>query len=145
MGNDDLVNEHDPIHRTIERWQALIAGTAEGMAGGLDDLLADDVVFLSPVVFTPQEGKAVTIAYLMAASQALAEDFTYTKEILSGHQGVLEFECRVSGKHVNGVDIVTCDANGRITEFRVMVRPLQAVNAVHARMMEQLEALSDRG
>lgn len=132
------------IHTTIERWHQLIGGTTEELEAGLDELLAEDVVFLSPVVFTPQEGKAITAAYLLAASQALSEGFAYTKQIVDGHHAVLEFECTVAGKHVNGVDIITCDNNGRITEFRVMVRPLQAVSAVHARMMSQLELLQDQ-
>lgn len=132
------------IHTTIERWHQLIGGTTEELEAGLDELLAEDVVFLSPVVFTPQEGKAITAAYLLAASQALSEEFAYTKQIVDDHHAVLEFECTVGGKHVNGVDIITCDNNGRITEFRVMVRPLQAVNAVHARMMSQLELLQDQ-
>lgn len=132
------------IDTTIERWHQLIGGTAEDLAAGLDELLADDAVFLSPVVFTPQEGKTITTAYLVAASQALGQGFTYTKQVLDGQHGVLEFECTVAGKYVNGVDIITCDNNGRITEFRVMVRPLQAVSAVHARMMSQLELLQDQ-
>ena len=132
------------IHTTIERWHQLIGGTTEELAAGLEELLADDVVFLSPVVFTPQAGKAITSAYLVAASQALGEGFTYTKQVLDGRHAVLEFECTVAGKHVNGVDIITCDDDGRITEFRVMVRPLQAVNAVHAAMMSQLEMLQDQ-
>jgi hypothetical protein len=66
--------------------------------------------------------------------------FRYTRQVLAGDTGVLEFETEVDGKHVNGVDIVRCDERGRIVEFRVMLRPLQAVNAVHARMREQLEA-----
>jgi hypothetical protein len=146
LGKDGTVNVNQGvIHTTIQRWHQLISGTTGELAAGLGDLLADDVVFLSPVVFTPQQGKAITAAYLVAASQALAEGFTYTKQILDGNHAVLEFECTVAGKYVNGVDIITCGDDGRITEFRVMVRPLQAVNAVHAEMMQQLEALSGQG
>ena len=143
----------DPIHNVIDRWHQHLR---RELPGGLDALLHDDVVFISPVVFTPQQGKAITKLYLDAASVALpgeASDlgeavtgdgdgsFRYTKEILDGHHAVLEFETTVDGKHVNGVDIITCDDDGMITEFKVMVRPLQAVNAVHRQMGEMLERL----
>ena len=145
MGEDGAVTANrSAIRTTIERWHQLIGGATEELAAGLDELLAEDVVFLSPVVFTPQEGKAITTAYLVAASQALGEGFAYTKQVLDDYHAVLEFECTVAGKHVNGVDIITCDDDGLITEFRVMVRPLQAVNAVHARMMSQLELLQEQ-
>ncbi len=142
-----------PIHDVIERWHRHLR---RELPGGLDALLRDDVVFISPVVFTPQQGKEITKLYLDAASVALpgeASDvgeaiagggdgsFHYVKEILDGHHAVLEFETTVDGKHVNGVDIITCDDDGMITEFKVMVRPLQAVNAVHRQMGEMLEKL----
>ncbi len=141
----------DPIHGAIERWHRYLTGRLEG---GLDELLHDDVVFLSPVVFRPQQGKDVTKLYLRAAQQALPGEsgsgtdaggggaFRYTKEILSGHHAALEFETQVGGKYVNGVDLITCDDAGRIVEFRVMIRPLQAVNAVHEQMRSMLEKLS---
>ncbi len=144
-----------PIHDVIERWHLHMRGK---LPGGLDELLHDDVVFLSPVVFTPQEGKAITMLYLNAASQALPGDasnvteaiadnddssgkFRYTKEIVDGHHAMLEFETTVDGKAVNGVDIITCDDDGKIVEFKVMVRPLQAVNAVHQQMGQMLERM----
>ena len=161
------MSEADPIVDVIERWHAHLRGE---LPGGLDELLHDDVVFYSPIVFTPQEGKAVTMLYLQAASQALPGDdgeggdgaalgdaaadrdpgalderpagaFRYTKKVLSGDTAVLEFETTVEGKYVNGVDIIRCDADGKIVEFRVMIRPLQAVNAVHQQMAATLERL----
>jgi hypothetical protein len=131
------------IQSVIERWHQHLAGE---LPEGLDGLLADDVVFYSPVVFTPQRGKAVTTLYLEAAKQALPGDgaegaFRYTKQVLAGDTAVLEFETTVAGKYVNGVDIIRCDDAGRIVEFRVMIRPLQAVNAVHQQMQEMLAAL----
>src|SRR6266436_444165 len=111
-----------------------------------DALLADDVVFYSPIVYTPQEGKAITKLYLQAAGQTLPGDeakggaaaaddkpgrFRYTKTVTSGDTAVLEFETTVDGKYVNGVDIMRCNDAGRIVEFRVMIRPLQAINLVH--------------
>ena len=145
------------IEKTIERWHAHLRGE---LPGGLDALLHDDVVFYSPVVFTPQRGKAITRLYLQAAQATFPGDagddgegngaqgsgsFRYVKQILSGSQAALEFETRMDGKLVNGVDLITCDAEGRILEFKVMIRPLQAVNAVHARMRSMLESLAPGG
>lgn len=131
------------IENVIERWHRHLAGE---LPEGLDGLLADDVVFYSPVVYTPQQGKAVTTLYLQAAKQALPGDggeggFRYTKQVLAGDTAVLEFETTVAGKYVNGVDIIRCDDAGKIVEFRVMIRPLQAVNAVHQNMQEMLALL----
>lgn len=142
------------IAKVIEKWHRFIAG---GLPGGLDELLADDVVFYSPVVFTPQKGKDVTKLYLNAAAGAFGglaassdgggagrSTFRYTKEVLSGQHAVLEFEVEVGGKFVNGVDIITCNAEGRIVEFRVMLRPLQAVNMMHQQMAAMLERMQER-
>lgn len=144
------------IERVIEKWQAHLRGE---LAGGLDELLHDDVVFFSPIVFTPQRGKAVTKLYLEAAAKTFPGDhgatpgahgaegsappggFRYTKSVASGDTAVLEFETTMDGTYVNGVDIIRCDAEGRIIEFRVMVRPLQAVDVVHRRMAAMLEHL----
>jgi hypothetical protein len=131
------------IENVIERWHRHLAGE---LPEGLDGLLADDVVFYSPVVYTPQQGKAVTMLYLQAAKQALPGDggeggFRYTKQVLAGDTAVLEFETTVAGKYVNGVDVIRCDDAGKIVEFRVMIRPLQAVNAVHQNMQEMLALL----
>lgn len=130
------------IEGVIAKWHEFLEGD-----GRLDDLLADDVVFFSPVVYTPQRGKDVTMMYLQAAAQVLPGSesdgqFRYTKEVLAGNQAVLEFETSLAGKYVNGVDIITCNDDGLIIEFRVMLRPLQAVNAVHDQMRAMLESLS---
>ena len=139
------------IEGVIERWRLHMKGQ---LPGGLDELLDDDVVFYSPVVYTPQEGKAITKLYLQAATQTLPGDtaggersssgggFRYTKEVLSGDTAVLEFETTVQGKYVNGVDIIRCNDAGRIVEFRVMLRPLQAVNVVHEQMRAALESMN---
>jgi hypothetical protein len=131
------------IEDVVERWHAFLAAPDPG---GLDELLADDVVFYSPIVYTPQRGKDITTLYLQAAQQTLPGDggdgaFRYTKQVLGGDTAVLEFETSVDGKYVNGVDIIRCDESGRIVEFRVMLRPLQAVNIVHERMRAMLEAM----
>jgi hypothetical protein len=132
----------DPIAQVVAKWHSFLEADGE-----LAELLADDVVFYSPIVFTPQRGRDVTALYLQAAKQVLpgnVEDgeFHYTKEVLCGDTAVLEFETTLAGKYVNGVDIIRCDAGGRIAEFRVMIRPLQAVNAVHEQMREMLESLA---
>lgn len=139
------------IERTIAQWHRHLKGE---LPGGLDVLLHDDVVFYSPVVFTPQKGKAITKLYLQAAAQVMPGEggsegvglgkFRYVKEVMSGHHAVLEFETEVDGKYVNGIDLITCDAEGKITEFKVMVRPLQAMQVLHQRMTKMLEALGKR-
>ncbi len=136
------------IEQTIADWHRHLRGQ---LPGGLDVLLHDDVVFHSPIVFTPQRGKAITKLYLEAAGQTLPGDvaddgakpggFRYTRQVLSGNHAVLEFETTVEGKYVNGVDIIECDDDGRIVEFRVMIRPLQAINLVHRQMGAMLESM----
>ncbi len=145
------------IEHVVEQWHRFLKGD---LPGGLDELLDEDVVFYSPIVFTPQRGRAVTALYLQAAAVALPGDaapgattagaeptsgddraFRYTKKVLAGDTAVLEFETTIDGKYVNGVDIIRCNDAGRIVEFRVMIRPLQAVNAVHAQMGATLEAM----
>lgn len=133
------------IEQTIAKWHDVLAGK-----GSLDELLAPDVVFLSPIVFTPQKGRDVTKLYLRAAGNTIGggeapggggRKFRYVKQILSGHQAALEFETEMEGKYVNGVDIITCNDEGRIVEFKVMIRPLQAIQLVHAQMARMLERL----
>ena len=144
------------IEAVIAKWHQHMRGQ---LPGGLDELLDDDVVFYSPIVYTPQEGKAITTMYLQAAGQTLPGDkgadapggggggggFRYTKEVLAGDTAVLEFETTVQGKYVNGVDIITCNDEGRIVEFRVMIRPLQAINLVHEQMRAMLETMQSSG
>ena len=77
-----------------------------------------------------------------AAPNDRMRTFRYVKEILDGHHAVLEFETTVEGKYVNGIDMITCDDDGMITEFKVMIRPLQAINLVHAQMKAMLEKMS---
>ncbi|SEO84090.1 nuclear transport factor 2 family protein [Trujillonella endophytica] len=129
------------IDDVIARWHRHLAGE---LPGGLDGLLADDVVFHSPVVYTPQRGKAVTTQYLEAAAATLVGEaggaFRYTKQVLAGDTAVLEFETSLAGRYVNGVDIIRCDGAGRIVEFRVMLRPLKGIQAVHEHMGRLLAA-----
>ncbi len=124
---------------TLKRWHEIIE---QGNPELLDDILAEDCVFFSPVVHTPQQGKALTRLYLSGAMHVLNKDFRYVKEVVSPEHAVLEFVCDVDGIIVNGVDIMSFDEEGKIREFKVMVRPLKAINMVHAGMREMLERLS---
>ena len=110
-------------------------------AKGLKDLLADDVVFHSPVVHTPQVGKAVTAQYLGAAFHVFFnETFRYVREIVGPRDAVLEFQVTIAGIEVNGVDMVQWNDEGKITDFKVLIRPLKAVNLIHQKMGEMLQA-----
>lgn len=108
----------------------------------LRDMLADDVVFHSPVVHTPQRGKDITYLYLAAADQVLSTDkFTYVREFDCETKAVLEFETEVDGFHINGIDMIEWNEAGQIVDFKVMVRPLKAINALHAAMGTTLEKM----
>jgi hypothetical protein len=110
-------------------------------AAGLDALLADDVVFLSPVVHTPQVGKALTKAYLAAALSVLGnETFRYVGEWTSEKSAVLEFVTTVDGVEINGADFIAWNEADEIAQFKVMVRPLKAINLLHQSMAAKLAA-----
>jgi hypothetical protein len=121
----------------IEQWHVIAAARD---VTALPGILADDVVFHSPVVHTPQAGKALTLQYLGAALHVLGnESFRYVHEWYGERSAVLEFEATVQGIVVNGVDMIECGADGRITAFKVMVRPLKAINLLHQLMGQQLQ------
>lgn len=124
---------------TLQRWHQFVDS---GDAQLLNELIAEDCVFLSPVVHTPQRGGDITRLYLTGAMHVLQDGFHYVKEVASGNYAVLEFACEVDGLQVNGVDIMTFDDEGKISEFKVMVRPLKAINVLHAKMGAMLEQLS---
>ncbi len=125
---------------TVSQWHALVARRDPD---ALDDLLADDVVFHSPIVHTPQRGKALTRLYLTAAFHVLVEnEFRYVREVVGERDAVLEFTATVDGIHVNGVDMIHWNAEGRIDDFKVMLRPLKAVNLLHSLMRSMLEQLA---
>ena len=127
------------IENTIYRWHGLLR-TRD--ASGLDDLLHDDCVFHSQVVHTPQEGKEITSFYLSAAMHVLGnEHFEYVREVMSDKEAVLEFVTELDGIRINGVDIIRCDEDGKIVDFKVMIRPLQAVNMIHKMMKAMLESM----
>lgn len=143
-----------PIHDVLERWHQHLKGQ---LPGGLDALLHENCVFLSPVVFSPQRGREISKLYLSAAANVLPGDeaasmlatnddehgkFRYTKKIAQGHHAMLEFETMVGEVSVNGVDIITCDDDGWITEFKVMMRPYKALDAVREQMAAMMEKLA---
>ncbi|WP_338427049.1 nuclear transport factor 2 family protein [Sphingopyxis kveilinensis] len=126
-------------HPGLAAWHAYMADGGDPQR--LRSLLADDAVFHSPVVHTPQEGADKVFAYLHAASHVLGgEHFRYLREIVDGDQAVLEFQTELDGIQVNGVDIIRWNDEGKISDFKVMVRPLKAINKVWEKMAAMLAA-----
>jgi SnoaL-like domain len=122
----------------IATWHDLVRSRD---ASGLERLLADDAVFYSPVVHTPQRGRALAVRYLAAAFAVFFNDsFRYVREIVGASDAVLEFETEIDAISVNGVDLIKWNAEGRISEFKVMLRPLKAIEVVHRRMAAMLQA-----
>ncbi|MBK9163555.1 MAG: nuclear transport factor 2 family protein [Acidobacteria bacterium] len=122
--------------KAVEEWHKIVSTRDVGL---LDELLAEDVVFYSPVVHTPQVGKPITAMYLTAAMHVFGnESFRYVREVVGESDAVLEFETEIDGITVNGVDMIKWNAEGRITEFKVMVRPLKAINLIHELMGRML-------
>jgi hypothetical protein len=106
---------------------------------GVGDLLADEVVFYSPVVHTPQRGKTLTALYLSAAFEVFFNpSFRYVREILGPNDALLEFETVIEGIEVNGIDLIKWNESGKIVEFKVMIRPLKAINLIHQKMASLL-------
>ncbi|QNJ99821.1 nuclear transport factor 2 family protein [Dyella telluris] len=122
----------------IETWHRLVR-THD--ASGLHALLADDAVFHSPVVHTPQRGKALAVAYLGAAFTVFFNPtFRYVRQIMGPSDAMLEFETEIDGIVVNGVDIITWNDAGKIIDFKVMLRPLKAINLIHQHMGAMLQS-----
>ena len=125
----------------LKAWHHHIEHKSES---GLSDLLADEAVFHSPVVHTPQAGKPIVMASLSAADVVLGNDsFRYVREIVDDeiNMAMLEFELELDGIHVNGVDIISWNDDGKIRDFKVMVRPLKAINKVWEEMGKMLETM----
>ena len=140
------------IEKTIENWHSFLRGDLE-----LDDLLHEECVFLSPVVFKPLKGRELTKLYLNAAYKVFPGDednqenndsstdsgsFNYTKYILDGNHAALEFETIIDGIEINGVDIISCDDEGLITEFKVMIRSRKAIDKIQNQMASMIESMS---
>lgn len=146
-----------PATEGVAAWHAYVRNVN---AETLDGLLADDVVFQSPVVHTPQEGKAAAKMYLLAAFNVFPGDkptkraagapgekptgkFRYVREVVGDHDAVLEFETEMDGIFVNGVDMIRWNDEGKIVDFKVMIRPLKAIQKVHAQMGAMLESMKE--
>ena len=137
----------------IEKWHDIMKNPGPNITEKLDDLLHDDVIFYSPVVFTPQKGKEITKLYLSAAGGVFSSNkdkeqskpkeskFRYTKELIYANHACLEFETEINCIYVIGIDLITWNDENKITEFKVLVRPLQAVNTLHQMMGEMLDKL----
>ena len=137
------------IENVMEKWFAVVGGN-----GNIRELLHKDCVFWSPVLFHPQVGADLTAMYLSAAGMVFPGDdekeksegqsgsFKYTKKVFDGNHAVLEFETMIDGISVNGVDIISCDDDGKIVEFKVMLRPQKAVEKAREQMMAALEQLN---
>lgn len=126
----------DPVSEGLAEWHALAtAPDPERLAR----LVAEDAVFHSPVVHTPQKGRPLVVAYLSAAAATLGRgQFRYVREIVDGENAMLEFTCVLDDIHVNGVDIIRFNDAGNIADFKVMIRPIKAVNKVWEMMAAQL-------
>ena len=140
----------------IEKWHDIMKSGGSNAKEKLDNLLHDEVVFYSPVVFTLQKGKEITKLYLAAASGVFSTDkktpnsekkeskFKYVKEVVTGNTACLEFETEMNGIYVNGIDLISWDDEDKITEFKVLIRPLQAVNTIHEMMGKMLDQLKTK-
>ncbi|GIL16025.1 MAG: hypothetical protein BroJett039_11980 [Chloroflexota bacterium] len=125
----------------LEKWHALVRARA---LDSLDELLAEEVVFYSPILFKPQNGKALTTLYLAGALRVLGNDqFHYTRELAGARDAMLEFETIVDGIYINGVDLVRWNDAGKLIEFKVMLRPLKGIQIVQQKMAELLAQLSE--
>lgn len=122
----------------LEIWRRLVR---EHDPSGLNALLSEDAVFHSPVVHTPQRGRKLTAGYLSAAFHVFFNPtFRYVREIVGTSDAMLEFETEIDGILVNGIDLIRWNNEGQIIDFKVMIRPLKAVNLIHQRMAAVLQA-----
>ena len=121
---------------TIEKWHNFVANPSTKK---LDNLLAKEVVFYSPIVYSEQVGLKKTKAYLMAASRCLFnESFGYSNQIITKETACLEFNVTIKNVDINGVDLISWNSNGAITKFKVMLRPLRSIKLVHQLMADEL-------
>jgi hypothetical protein len=140
--------------RGLEQWHEVVRKMS---SEALDEILAEDVVFQSPIVHKPQEGRALTKLYLMAAFNVMPGDaakadrakdsaakknpFKYVREVVGERDAVLEFMTEIDGIVVNGVDMISWNDEGKIIDFKVMIRPLKAIQKVHGQMASMLESM----
>ena len=124
----------------LERWHEVVRTRNPAL---LNQVLAEDAVFHSPILFKPQQGRDLTALYLTGAMHVITNpSFRYVREVVGEQDAVLEFETEIDGIHVNGVDMITWNEQGLISDFKVMIRPLKAINMVQQRMAELLQQLT---
>jgi hypothetical protein len=128
-------------HPTVTAWHELVDDFSRD---NLAALLHKDCIFYSPVIFKPQPGKQTTIGYLMAAMEMFskADDFKYVNEFIDEHGAVLEFNAEMDGIFIDGIDMITWNEDGLITEFKVFIRPLKAIDKVRETMLAQLDDMN---
>ena len=126
----------------LSNWHTLIKNKAVSQ---VSTLLADDVTLYSPVIHTPIQGKELVSMYLTAAFHTfLNGSFTYDREFSADNAAVLEFSLAIQGIDINGIDMITWNEAGKITEFKVMIRPYQALNMINDQMTAMLKQLRNR-
>ena len=121
----------------IARWTSIIEN---GRTDELDALIAEDAVFFSPAVFTPQEGRQKTLMYLKAAVKVFGtNDFRYVEQWFRDQSAILEFAATIDGIYVNGIDMIHWNDQEQIVSFKVMLRPLKALQTIIPAMAELLQ------
>ncbi len=127
------------IAQTVAQWHNLVTNRDPT---ALDAFLADNAIFHSPILHAPQVGKEITTLYLSAALTVFYNDtFKYVREIVSEQDAVLEFQVVIDGIIVNGVDMMTCNEEGQVVDFKVMLRPLKAVHLIQQKMLTMLQTM----
>ncbi|MCP4437343.1 MAG: nuclear transport factor 2 family protein [Aureispira sp.] len=123
--------------KVVQQWHKLVETKDLDL---LDKMLAEEVVFYSPVVWTPQKGKWLTTMYLGAAAHVFINDtFKYVREVIGPNDAILEFQTEIDGVVIEGVDMLHWNDEGLLTNVKVMVRPLKAIQKIHQKMGEMLE------
>jgi hypothetical protein len=123
----------------IKEWHEIVKS---GKTENLSSIIDSDCIFYSPVVFTPQKGKELTIKYLSAAALVFGDDsFKYIKEIINEKNACLEFGLKLNGIEINGVDLISWNDRNKISEFKVLIRPLKGVQLIHELMGGTLEQI----
>jgi len=129
------------MENPIVKWHEVVKNRDYNL---LESILADDIIFYSPVVYTPQKGKQLAVQYLMAASEVFnSSSFKYDKEVIGNSNASLEFSLTLNSTDINGIDLISWDASGKINEFKVFIRPLQGVNMIHKLMQGMLESFKN--
>tara|TARA_B100000530_G_C15726480_1_gene396052 strand:- start:269 stop:664 length:396 start_codon:yes stop_codon:yes gene_type:complete len=129
------------MENPITKWHEVVKNRDYNL---LESILSDDIIFYSPVVYTPQKGKQLALQYLMAASEVFnSASFQYNKEMIGESSASLEFALTLDSTDINGIDLISWDKTGKINEFKVFIRPLQGVNMIHKLMQRMMESFKN--